>query len=543
MDDEALRRLGDAAVHVATGLELEAVLQNVADAATALLDARYAALGVVGEDEHLSAFVHSGFDGDIDKVGHLPRGHGILGLLIRDPRPLRLSDLSTHPQAHGFPDGHPPMRSFVGAPIRVRDRVYGNLYITEKRDGTQFTAADEQLALVLAATAGAAIDNAIQYRATRHRERSLDAVREITGAILRGFTSDHVLTLIAERARQLVDADLAVLCVPRSSDIEDLVEVRAAAGPAAASVARTVVPADRSLSRQVMLSGHVVITDQVPVELRAAMAPDSDTMVIGAPLVVRDEPFGALALVARTFDDGDRGLTELFAEQASVILDYTRTREELERLLVIEERERIGRDLHDTVIQRLFATGLELQAVALRLEQTQDDLADRLGAAVDRLDETIVQIRTTIFALQPSGLGAGATTVDAMRIREQVVGIVAEASRALGFDPELVFPGDPSSEIPVTIAEHLLVVVREGLANVARHAHASQVTVTVGLDSEIVARVADDGVGPTGTPWNTGGYGVANMRERAHAVGGHLDLSARREGGTVLEWRVTGRHG
>jgi len=187
MDDVGVvRRLRDAAVRVASGLELEAVLRNVVEAAAGLLDARYAALGVIGADRFLSEFIHTGFDGDIERVGHLPEGHGILGLLIHDAQTLRLEDLTTHPQSVGFPDGHPAMRAFLGVPVRVRDAVYGNLYLTEKRGGLAFTESDEQLATALAAAAGAAIDNAFLYRTTRVRERSLDAMAEISGAMLSG---------------------------------------------------------------------------------------------------------------------------------------------------------------------------------------------------------------------------------------------------------------------------------------------------------------------------------------------------------------------
>lgn len=540
MDDGTLRRLGDAAATVATGLELDAVLQNVVDVARRLLDARYAALGVIGDDDGLATFVHAGFDGDVDRVGHLPSGRGILGVLIQDPRPLRLADLTTHEQSYGFPDGHPTMRSFVGVPIRVRSRVYGNLYVTEKRGAAEFDQDDQDLALALAATAGAAIDNAFLYRRTRQRERTLEALREVTGAMLRGLGRQRILQLIAARARELVSADLAVICVPQRVGADAGLFVAAAAGTGADALVGSVQPTAGSLSHEVMRTGQMVATDTVPGELAPGMTADRDVMAIGAPLMIRDEPYGALALAAGDFDEGARQLTEMFADQASVILDHTRVKDELERLLLIEERERIGRDLHDSVIQRLFATGLELQALAARLEPTEHELAGRLAKTVDQLDDTILQIRTSIFALRPSGLVTGDDQrVPALRVHEQVVDVLAESSRALGFEPELTLAGGTQGSVPTDVAEHLLVVVREGLSNVAKHAQATEASVHVEIGDDVVVRVVDNGVGiaarSDGGPL---GYGLRNMRERARATGGELELVEGLEGGTVLEWRV-----
>ena len=540
-DDRLVLRLRDAAVRVASGLELEAVLQNVVEAAATLLDARYAALGVIGEGDSLGKFVHTGFDGDVDKTCHLPEGHGILGLLIREARPLRLRDLTTHPESFGFPEGHPPMRSFVGVPVLVRDYVYGNLYVTEKHGAQEFTDADEQLALALAAAAGAAVDNAFLYQATRLRERSLDAIREISAEILSGSGDDRVLELIAERARELVDADVAVICAPGSSLAAGALTVRAAAGDGAAALVGTTVAADESLAGEVMRRGRLVAADWVPTELAIAMGPGSGNTAVGVPLQVRGHTFGALTLAARRFGDEQRRLAETFANHASVMLEYTRTNNELQRLLLVEERERIGRDLHDSVIQRLFATGLELQALASRYGPREPELTARLSEAVDGLDDTISQIRATIFALKPPGLDADiGHDVPAARVHQFVVGVVAESARALGFVPELLFPGDPESAVPGDIAQHLLVVTREALSNVARHAAATETTVEIETGNQFAVRISDNGVGIPADR-TAGGYGLQNMRDRARAVGGEFVIAAREEGGTVLEWRVRSR--
>lgn len=534
-NDEVVSRLTDAMVTVASGLDLPSVLQQIAEAAATLLDARYAALGVIGDDGGLVEFVHTGFDGDIDKIGHLPKGHGILGLLIHDARPLRLDDLTTHPRSVGFPDGHPMMRSFLGVPIRARDQVYGNLYVTEKGDGSTFTEREEQLAIALGAVAGAAVNNALHYGATRRREQSLDALREISGEILSGADDEQVLDLVADHARELVDGMLALISVPHRLD--DTLVVRAAAGPAARDLAGSQLPAKGSLAAAVMQEGCAIVTDQVPAELIDALAGTRDTSVVGVPMLVRGEPYGALVVASDHLADDHLRLIETFGNHASVVIEYSRARHELERLLLIEERERIGRDLHDSVIQRLFATGLELQALAARRERSDGELAAILSNAVDGLDDTISQIRATIFALQPPQLSDTAGEVTAAELHRLVANIVAESARALGFRPQLVLPNKPDATVPRDVAAHMLVVLREGLSNVARHASATEATVEIELDDGFVARVTDNGVGlPPEVP--IGGNGLVNMRRRAEAVGGQFAINEAREGGTILEWRV-----
>ncbi len=536
-NDEVVSRLGEAAINIASGLELADILQHVVDAAASLLDARYAALGVVGDADRLVEFVHTGFDGDAERIGHLPEGRGILGLLIRDARPLRLTDLTTHPESVGFPPGHPTMRSFVGVPIRVRERVFGNLYVTEKRAGAEFTAVEEELALTLAAIAGAAVANASLYGETRRRERSLDAVREISGEILSGTDGSGVLQLIAERASELMGGALAVICVPRPGHEQADLVIHAAAGGRASALLGTVVPGAASTAGEVMRTARLVVTDRAPSELAGVMGDQPAAAAVGVPLLVRGTPFGALILAAPTLGDDDLRLAETFANHASVMVEYSRARTELERLMLIEERERIGRDLHDSVIQRLFATGLQLQALASRLARRDPEVAGALGDAVDALDDTIAQIRATIFALQPPEMSSDTAEVTAERIHELVAGVIAESSRALGFEPALLVPNDPDVMVPRDVAAHLLVVVREGLSNVARHASATEVVVEVELGDECIARVTDDGIGlPPEVP--AGGRGLSNMRHRAAAVGGDFAVNERREGGTILEWRV-----
>jgi signal transduction histidine kinase len=365
-----LRQLLDAVVTVGSDLDLPAVLRRITENAAALVDARYAALGVLDPSRtRLTEFITVGIDDEQQaRIGHLPDGHGILGLLIVDAVPLRLPDLTQHPDSFGFPPGHPPMTSFLGVPIRVRDEVFGNLYLTDKTTGAAFTDVDEELVVALAAAAGVAIENA----------RLVDRVREL-------------------------------------------------------------------------------------------------------------------------------GL--------------------------VEDRERIARDLHDTVIQRLFATGLSLQGTVGLVHRDPDAAVDRIEAAVSELDLTVHHIRSAIFGLEaarqaPSGL------------RSQVLDLVHDAAEALGFEPGVRFDGAVDARVSGPVAADVLAVVREALANVARHAGATRADVQVAAGDEVVVRITDDGVGPAGASQATG-HGVANLRQRAEGHGGSCAIGPGLEGdGTCVEWRV-----
>ncbi|MCU1456470.1 MAG: putative signal transduction histidine kinase [Actinomycetia bacterium] len=368
-DPKRLRALVTAVLAIGSDWSLPAVLLHIVESAMVLIDARYGALGVLdAAGEGLSEFVNVGMTPEqIAGIGHLPAGHGILGLLIVEPRPIRLARLGDHPDSYGFPDHHPPMTSFLGVPVRVRGQVFGNLYLTDKRGAEAFSEEDEILAVALAGAAGIAIEN------TR--------------------------------------------------------------------------------------------------------------------------------LLARVGE-----------------------------LSLLEDRERIAADLHDTVIQRLFATGLGLQAAVRTIDDTA--AATRVQEAVDELDETIRQIRSTIFALQSPRV-AGRT------LRDEIFSLATEASASLGFAPTLAVEDQIDQRIDERVGEQLLSVLREALSNVVRHAGASTVAVTVAVvDHDLVVTVSDDGRG-AGTGERPGGAGIANLRRRAEVLGGDLELRARDDGsGTLLRWSV-----
>ncbi|HEY9555530.1 MAG TPA: GAF domain-containing sensor histidine kinase [Acidimicrobiales bacterium] len=372
-DPQRLRKLLDAVLAVGSDLDLPAMLRRLVQAAADLVDARYAALGVLDDTRtRLAQFITVGIDEEGHRtIGNLPEGHGILGLLIVDAQPLRLPDLRKHPDSYGFPAGHPPMQSFLGVPIRLRDNVFGNLYLTDKTTAEQFTDTDEELIVALAGAAGVAIENA-------------------------------------------------------------------------------------------------------------------------------------------------------------------RLHTKVQELAMAEDRERIARDLHDTVIQRLFATGMSLQGTVRLVRSDPEAAVGRIEGAVDDLDLTVKHIRTAIFGLERTR----PTVVDG--VRAQVLSLIREAAGPLGFEPRVLLDGPLDTSVEDDVAVEMLATLREALSNVARHARASRVDVEVVIDADVCLRVIDDGVGPPGVD-DPRGKGLSNMQSRAEALGGSFALHPGPGAGTVVEWRVPKR--
>jgi signal transduction histidine kinase len=364
-----LHQLLDAILTVGSDLDLPAMLRRIVQSATELVGATYGALGVLDETRtRLAQFITVGIDDEAHRrIGKLPEGHGILGLLILDAKPLRLPDLTEHPDSYGFPPHHPPMTSFLGVPVLVRDEVFGNLYLTDKKGAATFSDIDEELAIGLAAAAGVAIENA-------------------------------------------------------------------------------------------------------------------------------------------------------------------RLHTRLHELGVLEDRERIARDLHDTVIQRLFATGLSLQGSVRLIRNDPDAAVARVESAVDELDLTVKHIRSAIFGLEASRIGGAGP-------RDQVLNLVREASRALGFEPRVLFDGPVDSSLNERSTTALVSTLREALSNVARHARAQRADVELVVGNDVCLRVVDDGIGPPGEGQQMGN-GLRNMGARATELGGGMTITGAPDGGTVLEWRI-----
>jgi len=526
---------------IAEGLDLDTTLHRVVEAATALVDARYGALGVLDDTgTGLARFVYTGLDDEARRrIGDLPRGRGLLGELIRHPEPLRLADLHAHRSSVGFPEHHPPMRTFLGVPVRVRGVVFGNLYLTDKRHG-EFTAQDESVTVALAAAAAVAVENARLHQATRRlvaegqrRQRWLEASSEITTQVLAGADPGEVLVLAAERAAELTDAVGALITTPPTAVPEDDVAppVRVTvsvgiedrlpagsrvelAGSALATVARTRAPRAEDDLRLVVDGQDQRLGPALLVPL------DGTEVITGVLVVVRRPDAGGV-------DTEGLSMVATFADQAALVLRLAESQRARRQLDIATDRERIAADLHDHVLQRLFALGLGLQATQARLRE-HPEVARRVNDAVDQIDRIVRDIRTSIFDLHAVGSAPG--------LGGRLRGAVAEMSAHVDVEPVVRLSGavDVVSE---ELAVQVEAVVREGVSNALRHGAAHAVVVTVSVDDDVLAvDVIDDGVG---IPDTVARSGLVNLVTRARALGGEADVGRRPAGpGTRLTWWV-----
>ena len=537
---DRMRGLLEAVVAVSSGLDLESTLRRITETAIELVDATYGALGVIGADGRLAEFIPVGLtEEEIGRIDHWPAGHGLLGLLIKDPRPLRLASIAEHAESSGFPGGHPAMGSFLGVPVRVRDEVFGNLYLTNKRGGGEFTEDDEAVLLALGAAAGVAVENARLYQAARRSQRWMQASAEVTTALLSGTEPGEVLARITSQARDLSEADIAMLALP--DDEGRRLTVAYADGDGAEAVRGLVLPAAQSLSGQVLATGDPVTSVDFADDERAAAAMRAAISYVGPavvfPLGAPGSRRGVLTMGRRhgraPFPAAEASFAASFAAQAGVALELAASRAEAERLSVYQDRDRIARDLHDLVIQRLYATGMSLQGTMPMI--SRPEVADRVSRAVDDMDQTIREIRGAIFALQARDAGGPSDP------RAGIVRMVEEMTAALGFAPSLRLGAGLRTLNSDELTQQALIVLREALSNMARHAGASRadVTVDVSQDGILSVIVTDDGIG---LPEGGRRSGLRNLAERAEKLGGELRLGqaepAAPRPGTRLEWRV-----
>lgn len=539
---ERLGRLLDAVVALAGDLALDSVLERIVTTASALVGAQYAALGVLAApghsgDRRLREFVTDGLTvQQRELIGDLPRGHGLLGLIIDHPEPVRLDRISDHPASYGFPANHPPMDSFLGVPVRIRDQVFGNLYLTEKRGGASFTAEDEQVAIALAAAAGVVIENARLYEEAARRQRWLEAAAEITTSLLADSNREQSLQLVADRARDTAGADVAAVLL-REDGTDDLV-VNVISGSHGDALPGTIVPAGQGLVGFVMQSGERVLASDPTQDPRydqsgfiASLAWPDMGPTMGLPLCMANTLVGVLVLVwdverQQAFHETNVATAEGFAEQAALALQVAGARETQARLAVFEDRDRIGRDLHDLVIQRLFAIGLTLENVSRM--STRPEITDRVSRAVDDIDMTIKDIRRSIFEL---GSDRGMLT----ELRAELLGVLDDEAVVLGFRPRFIADGALDSTVPDNVRPHLVAVLREALSNAARHARATAVLVKCEVGDDLRLTVTDDGVGIADDVKTSG---LRNMRDRAEALGGTSEVTSSAAGGTRLQWSV-----
>jgi signal transduction histidine kinase len=527
---DQLHGLLDAVVGVASGLELPATLRRIVEAAVSLVDAEYGALGVIGPDRSLDQFVYTGIDEPTrHRIGHLPEGHGILGLLIDDPRPVRLHRLAEHRASYGFPPNHPPMNTFLGVPVRVRDEVFGNLYLTEKRGG-DFTADDEVVVQALAAAAGVAIENARLFEQTRRRQRWLEASNEIRAVLLSGTDAEEALRLIAARARELAATDVVLLLLPDPIAPDERLVVAVADGTDAADLRGLRTPVAGSFAGDAYRRGEArssadVAADEPVFAEQAGYGP-ALAVPLGGPaetgvLVVANRA-GATGLSAESTE-----LTIAFAGQAALTMRLAEAQRAQAQLALYADRDRIARDLHDQVIQRLFATGMSLESITRQV--TSAAARAKLHRAVDDLDHTIRDIRSTIYALQ-------ATADQPEPLRQQILAVLEEVTGDSGLDLDLHVTGPIDTTVPADVAAHALAVLREAATNVVRHAKATTVAVTVAVGDQLRIDVRDDGTGIA-----DGGRrsGLANLADRAAQLGGTFGIGPAPAGtGTRLRWDV-----
>ena len=516
----------EAVLAVGSDLDLQTVLHRITQAASTLADAQYAALGVIGDDGQLSQFITVGIDEERHaQIGALPRGHGVLGLLIRRPEPLRLDDLGSDASAYGFPPHHPPMTTFLGVPIRVRDEVFGNLYLTEKRGGSSFDEEDEAVVLALAAAAGVAIENARLYDTARRRERWMQAIAEISTQLLGGAELDEVLELVAGHARGLSGAATCYIALP-SGPGRLLVEV--ADGEGADELLGRVVPLAGSACEQVLVDGRPLLLLGEEAAGVASAGPAGSALLV--PLGDHGSTRGVL-VVTTPVDEAPvpvAAVEELgaFAAQATLGLEVAQRRRDAEKLVVFEDRDRIARDLHDLVIQRLFATGMQLESAARLVERPE--AASRVRRAVDDLDTTIREIRSTIYALTAKPEDERGS------LRGRLFDVVDAGTQQLGFTPAVRLSGLVDTSVPPEVADHLLAVLREALSNAARHSGASRVEVVLEVGETLHLTVRDDGRGlPAEAVRHSG---LANLAARAQEVDGRFEVASGPEGGTELLW-------
>ncbi|MBN9210330.1 MAG: hypothetical protein BGO45_02135 [Microbacterium sp. 71-36] len=526
---DRLRGLLRAIETVVGEIELPVVLRRVVEAAVELVDAEYGALGIIAADRSsLDQFIHVGLSAEeADAIGHLPRGRGVLGAVIAHPEPIRLDHLGNDPRAAGFPAHHPRMESFLGAPIRVRGEVYGNLYLTNARRGA-FSAEDEELVRALASTAGFAIQNARLFDEARARATWMTATAELSAAIL-STPPDNVYDLLAGRVADLVDGSLVTVLVPVEGTMT--LRVAAARGPREEDVLGVTVDEEGSIA------GAAIEDDGARVATVPAGAgrPDPALLATGqetgpaiaVPLRTRQRTWGALCVArppgARGFSAVELEVLGDLGSQASIAAELSRARGEQQRAMLTDERARIARDLHDHVIQQIFGAGLTLQSMAATVDGTRE--RNRVDEVIRQLDDAITQIRTVVFAL---------SSRDGTSLRHRLIDVVAEVSGALRRPPALRFAGAVDHTIRGALADDVVGVARELLSNSVRHAGADTISLDVGITGDDVSVVvADDGAGIRDERRS----GLANLAERASARGGSLTVKTGADG-TRAEWRV-----
>lgn len=525
---DRLDGLIDAILAITSGLKLDATLRAIVHTAAELVDARYGALGVRGYDHRLVEFVYEGIDEETRHlIGSLPEGRGVLGALIEEPKPIRLDDISRHPASVGFPLHHPPMRTFLGVPVRIRDEVFGNLYLTEKADGQPFSDDDEVLVQALAAAAGIAVDNARLFEESRTREAWIEATRDIGTQMLAGADPAMVFRLIAEEALTLMAGAATLVAVPLDDEapaceVDDLVIVEVAGEISPAVKQMTVAVSGTSIGG--------VFHDRTPRRFdRLDLAVDGPVEpgpALVLPLRAADTVAGVLVALRsadeQPFSDKQLDMMAAFADQAALAWRLATAQRQMREVEILTDRDRIARDLHDHVIQRLFAVGLTLQGAAPRARVPA--VRESIYSSIDDLQEIIQEIRSAIFDLH-----AGPSRATGLRHRlDKVIDQLAIPA----LHTTVQYTG-PLSVVDTVLANHAEAVLREAVSNAVRHANATSLVINVSVEDDVRVEVVDDGVGISGDITESG---LRNLRQRADDAGGEFTVENMPTGGTLLRW-------
>lgn len=525
---DRLDGLIDAILAITSGLKLDATLRAIVHTAVELVDARYGALGVRGYDHRLVEFVYEGIDEETRHlIGSLPEGRGVLGALIEEPKPIRLDDISRHPASVGFPLHHPPMRTFLGVPVRIRDEVFGNLYLTEKADGQPFSDDDEVLVQALAAAAGIAVDNARLFEESRTREAWIEATRDIGTQMLAGADPAMVFRLIAEEALTLMAGAATLVAVPLDDEapaceVDDLVIVEVAGEISPAVKQMTVAVSGTSIGG--------VFHDRTPRRFdRLDLAVDGPVEpgpALVLPLRAADTVAGVLVALRsadeQPFSDKQLDMMAAFADQAALAWRLATAQRQMREVEILTDRDRIARDLHDHVIQRLFAVGLTLQGAAPRARVPA--VRESIYSSIDDLQEIIQEIRSAIFDLH-----AGPSRATGLRHRlDKVIDQLAIPA----LHTTVQYTG-PLSVVDTVLANHAEAVLREAVSNAVRHANATSLAINVSVEDDVRVEVVDDGVGISGDITESG---LRNLRQRADDAGGEFTVENMPTGGTLLRW-------
>lgn len=530
---DQMERLLRVIVEIGADLDLEATLHRIVQAAKELSRAPYGALAVRDSDGVLISFIHDGIDAaTTERIGHLPVGKGVLSVSLLDTPALRLDDLTRHPSAVGFPDQHPAMQGFIGVPITIRGAVFGNLYLTHDEPGRVFSDSDEVVARALAVAAAVAIDNAQLFERERMSVKWMEASREITTALLSNTESRLTpLQLVADRACALTEAEQAIVLVPVDTDLPidevDTLVISAAVGRNAAEVIGQRIPVDNSTSGSVFRSGEPVVTESLSYPIPAFTDVGQRSAIL-MPLRTHDEVTGVI-VVARSadqppFDNSYLDLVRDFATHAALALMLASAREHARQLTLVAERERIAHDLHDHVIQRLFAAGMDVQGTVARARSPE--VIERLNKTLDDLQTIIEEIRTTIFQLKsPSDHESG--------FRHRIQRVVTDFTENRDIVTTVRMHG-PTTAVGSELAEHAEAVAAEAVSNAIRHSGASRLTVEINVADMLTLDIVDNGSGMPAD--NQRRSGLANMLYRAEQVGGRCEIFNEPSGGTRVHW-------